>query len=189
MSLSNLTYVNACLSQADAARQIGTRALEKARGHGFGLLEAAVLENLAMTEAAAGDLKRAIALAQESFELRSRSHSETWSAKTLADVAIWQARSGDMLAAGAAVKQLLADEEAIKDGSDWPSYCFWAAAQVIRLLGEDGEAARLLTRAHGAMQNEAMDLEDEDRASFLALPFNRDIASATAGGSWPDPPR
>lgn len=187
-ALSNLTYLKACLNDAAGARAVGAKALDGARRHGFRFIEATALENLAMAEAAAGDFHRAIRLAQESFDIREGSDSEKWSAKTLADVALWRARSGDVPSARATVQHLLSGEESILS-SDWPSYCFWIAAQIMRLVGDANEATRLLRRALRVADAEAKELDPDDRASFLSLSFNRDIMHASKTGEWPDPPR
>jgi uncharacterized membrane protein len=83
----------------------------------------------------------------------------------------------------------LADDDAITSGCDWPSYCFWAAAQILRATGDEVAANHLLERARGIMKQSAKGLEPEDRTSFLALFFHRDIAHAAESGAWPDPPR
>lgn len=186
--LSNLTYLKACTGEASAAREAGLRALEGAREHGLGHLEALILENLAMAEGAAGNFRRATELANESFEKRSDSQTEVWSAKTVADVSIWQARCGNLSAAQAAAERLLSDEDAVIR-SDWPAYGFWAAAQIFHANGNASDAARALKRARSIMETTADALEPEDRASFLALPFHRDIAHAVESGEWPSPPR
>jgi DNA-binding SARP family transcriptional activator/tetratricopeptide (TPR) repeat protein len=189
MSRSNLVYLLACKKDVAGARRIGEGALDDARRGGFGLIEANLLENLAMAEGAAGNFERAIDLAEASFAVRSRSESETWSAKTLADVAIWYANVGNLDAAREAARRLLADDKAIANGADWPTYCYWSGAQILRLTGDTGDASRALEAAHRLMLAEAEMLEREDRQSFLALEFHRNIACAVSQDEWPNPPR
>jgi hypothetical protein len=169
-----------------AAREAAGKALEDARLHGFGLIEASILENLAFAEATAGEFNHAIELAEESFALRARSQSEVWSSKTLADVGTWYAKVGNLTAAVQTVRRLLSDEEAIARGSDWPSYCYWSAAQVLHAARDDASATRALECARRVMQISSDALDPEDRASFLALPFHCDIARTAASGEWPD---
>ncbi|HEY6326680.1 MAG TPA: AAA family ATPase [Candidatus Cybelea sp.] len=188
-ALSNLAFIKACTGDATGARAAADLALRDARRQGFGVLEASIMENLAAAEGAAENFKRAIELAEASFDLRTRSESGVCSAKTLADIAIWYARSGDLAAARDAVTRLLADEPAIARGADWPAYCYWCAAQVLHLSRETASAKRALERARRIMESSAKALEAEDRVSFLDLPFHRDIAAVAAGGAWPDPPR
>jgi tetratricopeptide (TPR) repeat protein len=189
MSRSNLVYLLACMKDLVGARRTGEGALDDARREGFGVIEASLLENLAMAEGAEGNFERAIGLAEASFAVRSRSESETWSAKTLADVAIWYANVGNLDGAREAARRLLADDEAIANGADWPTYCYWGGAQILRLTGETGDAARALKAAHRLMTAEAEILEREDRRSFLGLEFHRDIARAVEFDQWPNPPR
>jgi predicted ATPase/DNA-binding SARP family transcriptional activator len=188
-ALSNLAFIKASTGDATAARAAADSALRDAARLGFGVLEASILENLASAEAAAGNFERAIELAQTSFDVRSRSESEVSSAKTLGDIVIWHARCGDLAAARDAVTRLLADEAAIARGADWPSYCYWCAAQILHLSGETTGAKRALERARRIMESSAKALEPEDRASFLNLAFHRDITAVAGGGAWPDPPR
>ena len=187
--LANRIYISACLLDAPAARKAAEEGLGDARRQGFGLLEASMLENLAMAEGAVGNYRRAIELADESFGVRSRSESLVWSSATLAASAIWLANVGDLPAALDAVARLLADDDAIMRGADWPTYCYWAAAQVLHFAGKSREAARQLERAKTILQSGAGVLEPEDHERYLALPFNVDILNAAESDVWPDPPR
>ncbi|MEO6836000.1 MAG: AAA family ATPase [Candidatus Tumulicola sp.] len=187
--LSNLTFLRACTGQVAGARQAAESALEGARRHGFGLIEASVLENLAYAEAVAGDYARAIELTEASFELRSHSESQAWSSTTLANFAIWHAALGNLPAARDAVRRLLAADEAIMRATDWPTRCYWAAAQILRVAGDSAEAARALERARRLMLAAAEELQSEDRESFLAMPWHVDLVRAAETDTWPDPPR
>ena len=92
-------------------------------------------------------------------------------------------------AARAYVRRLLAGEKAILTSTEWPEYCYWAAAQVFRLDGNMREALQLLDRAHQTMQATSEGLDAADRESFAAISWNADIAAAAHSGVWPDPPR
>jgi tetratricopeptide (TPR) repeat protein len=187
--LSNLIFMRAYTGQISGARQAAESALNLARELGFGLIEASVLENLAFAEAKAGDFARAIELTEASFELRSQSESQVWSSTTLANFAIWHAALGNLPAARDAVRRLLAADEAIMRATDWPTHCYWAAAQIFHAAGESAEATRALEQAKRMMLAAAEGLEPEDRESFLALPWHVDLANAVKAGVWPDPPR
>jgi tetratricopeptide (TPR) repeat protein len=187
--LSNLTFLRAYAGQIGGAREAAELALARARQLGLGLIEAPVLENLAFAEAKAGEYARAIELTEASFKARSRYESPVWSSTTLANFAIWNAALGNLEAARSAIRRLLADEEAIMRTTDWPSHCYWAAAQVFRCDGNAEEAARALKRAHRLMEENAAGLDPEDRESFLALPWHIDLRQAISTGVWPDPPR
>lgn len=187
--LSNLALQHALKGQIEEAREAGRLSLELARTLGFELSEPSTLENLAVAEARAGEYARAIEMAETSLEMRTRSDTEVWSSKTHADLAIWHAVLGNLPAARDAARLLLADEEAIVRGSDWSTYCFWAAAQILRLDGDTAGASRALGRARHIMEETARDLEPADRQQFLAMPWNADLLQAATAGVWPDPPR
>lgn len=187
--LANLVFLRACVGDVDAGRKEGNEALELARRLGFELIEASVLENLGNVEAAAGNIPRAIELAEASFEVRSRSESLVWSSKTFADVALWYAAAGNLPAALEAVRRMLADEDGIVRATEWPTYCYWAAAQILRRNGDVKEAAQTLDRTRRMLFSTAAELESEDRERFLAIPWHVDIARAVENDVWPDPPR
>jgi hypothetical protein len=94
----------------------------------FGLIEPSAPENLAFAEAAAGKLTDAIALA---------------------DLAVWHAALANLPAAHNHVRRMLTDEKGLPDTTEWPEYCYWAAAQVFRLEGNMPQASRALDRGGG----------------------------------------
>lgn len=108
---------------------------------------------------------------------------------TLANLAVWYGALGNLPAARDAVCRLLADEDAIMRATDWPSYCYWAAAQIYHLDGDKRAAARMLEKARRLVQTSANDMEPEDRESFLAIPWHADLMHAVETGDWPSPPR
>jgi DNA-binding SARP family transcriptional activator/tetratricopeptide (TPR) repeat protein len=187
--LSNLVFMRAYTQQIAGARQAAELALKLARQFGFGLIEASVLENLAFAEAVAGNYARAIELTETSFKLRSKSESLVWSSTTLANLALWHAALGNVPAARDAVQRLLADDDSIMRATDWPTHCYWAAAQIFRAAGDSADSARALKRAKSLMQAAAAELEPEDRASFLSIPWHVDLARAAEANVWPNPPR
>lgn len=186
--LGNLALLRGLTGDVAGARQAGELALDLARRMGFGLAEPSTLENLAVAEAAAGEYARAIEMAEAALKLRSGSDTLVWACKTLADLSIWYAALGNLSAARDTVKRLLADEETIVRHTDWPPYCFWAAAQVFHLDGNTAEAARALERAKRLMQTLTDELEADDRAQYGALGWVGDVQAALAG-TWPNPPR
>ncbi|HEY2473362.1 MAG TPA: AAA family ATPase [Candidatus Cybelea sp.] len=187
--LNNLVFLRACVGKFAAAREAAKAGLEIARRHGFGILEASIMENLAFAEAASGNYTLAIQLAEPSFELRSRSESLVWSSMTLANLAVWHGALGNLPAARDAVRRLLADEDAILRATDWPSYCYWAAAQIFNLDGNSRAAAQMLDKARRFVQTSAADMEPQDRERFLAIPWHADLMQVVKTGAWPVPPR
>ncbi|HEY5339846.1 MAG TPA: tetratricopeptide repeat protein, partial [Candidatus Aquilonibacter sp.] len=189
VGLGNLGFLRACIGEPDGAREAAREAFGLAKKLEFRLIEASALENLAYAEASAGNLAKAIEHAEASLELRADSESQVWSSKTLADLAVWNAACGDRVAANDNVRRMLADEDAITNGNDWPEYCFWAAAQIFHLDGNLDEAAYALERAQRIVQTTVDDLDPADRESYLAIRWHVDMALAAERGVWPDPPR
>ncbi|MGA8534624.1 MAG: AAA family ATPase [Candidatus Tumulicola sp.] len=189
IGLANLGFLRACAADVEGAQSAAREALELARRLEFGLIEASALENLAFAEATCGKLSRAIAHAEEALDVRARSQSQVWTSKTLADLAVWHAAQGNLPAARDRVRRLLAGEKAISTSTEWPEYCYWAAAQVFRLEGNMPEASRLLDSARQTMQAAADGLDAADRESFAAVSWHADITAAAERGVWPDPPR
>jgi DNA-binding SARP family transcriptional activator/predicted ATPase len=189
IGLANLGFLRACAGDIEGAQSAALEARELAKELEFGLIEASALENLAYAEAAAGNLTGAIAHAEMALEVRARSQSVVWASKTLADLAVWHAALANLPAAHDRVRSLLANEKGLPDTTDWPEYCYWAAAQVFRLEGNLPEASRMLDRARAIVQAAAEGLDAEDRASFAAISWHVDIAAAAQKGVWPDPPR
>ncbi|MGB8909827.1 MAG: AAA family ATPase [Candidatus Cybelea sp.] len=189
IGLANLGFLRACVANAEGAQSAAREARQLARRLEFGLIEASALENLAFAEATTGRLTKAIAHAEAALELRARSQSQVWASKTLADLAVWHAALANLPAARDHVRRMLADEKSIASSTEWPEYCFWAAAQVFRLAGNMPEASRALERARQMMQSAADGLDPADRESFAAIPWHVDIAAAAQQGTWPDPPR
>jgi hypothetical protein len=147
------------------------------------------LENLAEAESAVGDFEAAIAAMNAAIAKRRDMGSEVSVAWNVAHVSIWHARLGDLEIARTHIAKMLASEATIRIGNPWPQYCYWAAAQVYRLLAEAGIAARMLERAFELMMLQADRCPTpQRRANFLALAWHRDIAAARTG-SWPPDPR
>jgi predicted ATPase len=189
IGLANLGFLRACAGNIEGARSAALEARQLAQRLEFGLIEASALENLAFAEATAGKLTDAIAHAEAALEVRARSQSQVWASKTLADLAVWHAALANLPAAHDCVRRLLAHEDVLSDSTEWPEYCYWAAAQVFRLEGNLSEASRALDRARAVVQAAAEGLDAADRASFAAISWRVDIAAAAQRGIWPDPPR
>lgn len=189
IALGNLIFLRACNGDIEGAREAARKSIPLARRHEFKLIEASSIENLAFAEAADGNLVRAIQLAEESIDLRARSQSEVWSCKTLADLAVWHAALGELDAAHDALRRLLANENAILRGTDWPEYCYWAAAQIFHLDGNEEEANIALSQANRVIEAIAAELEPDDREKFAAIPWHVDITNAIQRAAYPLPPR
>ncbi|MFY9885414.1 MAG: hypothetical protein WAK15_11645, partial [Candidatus Cybelea sp.] len=189
IGLANLGFLRACVANGEGAQSAAREARQLARRLEFALIEASALENLAFAEARAGKLTKAIAHAEAALELRAGSQSQVWASKTLADLAVWHAALANLPAARDHVHRMLANEKHISTSTEWPEYCYWAAAQVFRLASDMPEASRALERARQMMQSAADGLDAADRENFEAIPWHVDIAVAAQQGTWPDPPR
>lgn len=187
-ALANLVFLRSLARDVAGARAAADEGLILARRSGFELVEPSIVENLSYAEAVDGDYARAIELAEASLRLRSQSDSQVWSRKTMADLAIWHARCGNLPAARDAARRLLSDDDAILRGTDWPSYCYWAAAQVFHFDGNSADATRALQRALELLERSAAALTGEDRERFLSLPWHVDLRQAATAGIWPDTP-
>ena len=129
IGLANLGFLRACAGNIEGAQVAAREARQLAQRLEFGLIEASALENLAFAEAAAGKLADAIAHAEAALEVRARSQSQVWASKTLADLAVWHAALANLPGARDYVRRLLTREDEISDSTEWPEYCYWAAAQ------------------------------------------------------------
>ena len=149
--LNNLIFLRACTGDIAGAREAGEfGARDRAPSSATGCWKRRCSRTSAMPRPPAGNYARAIELAEASFELRSRSESQVWSSKTLANLAVWYAALGNLPAARDAVARMVADEDAIMRATDWPSYCYWAAAQIFHLGGDRARHRRCSRRHAGS---------------------------------------
>src|SRR5262249_25745577 len=98
-------------------------------------------------------------------------------------------RAGKLPAAREAADEMLALHASAPEQMTNPQSLLWAGAQTYRALGERERAQALLVQSHPALEAPAAALPDpESRATFLQLPFNRELQDAYAHGIWPDHP-
>ncbi|HEY1680519.1 MAG TPA: AAA family ATPase [Candidatus Tumulicola sp.] len=187
--LDNLVLLRAYTGRFDGAREAARRASELADELDFAMQKASIVENLAFVEAQTGDFELAIALAEESVERRKAFEPNVWSCKTLADMAIWQANVGNLPAAREAIRLLYEHEDDIVRSTDFPTYCYWAAAQIFHLDGRSTDERRALQKGRQIMQTMVQELDDVDRAQYLGIPWHADIIRASDSNEWPSPPR
>ncbi len=170
------------------ATQHASEAVEVARSMGYRLLEAAAIGNLADAEAVAGDYSAAIGHAKESMAIWAGS-SDKDQGGTDAHVALWSAALGDLDEARTYAFRALERHEQFGASSLWPQECEWCLAQAFRACGEGQIAADALARAHALMLKALEQIDPEDKAGFLELPWHRGIVTAVETDVWPDPPR
>jgi len=160
-------------------------ALELARTGDYGLLEASALENLAIAEALMGHVDAAIEHGEEALLVRTRSQSDAWSGKALADLALWYAARGDLATARERIERMLANEP-YDLGTEWPQTCHWAAARILRASGESARAGEALARAKSLVDGCAAQIEPQRRDRYLNISWNREIADAAERDAWPE---
>lgn len=60
-------------------------------------------------------------------------------------------------------------------------------AQAYREFGEDARTSGVLAQAYAVLQERAAAIPDpESHASFLNVPFNREVLAAYEQGAWPE---
>jgi DNA-binding SARP family transcriptional activator len=187
--LDNLVLLRAYTGRFVEAREAARRGSELAEQLGFAMHTASIVENLAYVEAQMGDFEGAIALAEKSLERRKTLETNVWSCKTLADLAIWQANVGNMPAAREAIRELFKHEDDIVNATEFPTYCYWAAAQIFHIDGRAVDERNALQKARRIMFAVTDELDEADRAQYLAIPWNADVVRAAESGEWPSPPR
>lgn len=156
-------------------------ALERARKLGSLQLEAAALGTLGVAERELGEFAAAIEHLKLGVELRRPSGATPRLGDNLCGLALAYLGAGELTRARAAADEMLELYVANPKLAPQPSEWLWSAVEVYRALSETEEAERLLRQAASVMQARADAVDDDvTRAAFLALPFNRAVAAATA---------
>lgn len=187
--LNNLSAVHTYGRDAARARAYAMQALEIARGLRSPASVTIALENLAESQALAGEDEAAIATMEEALNQRLAIGSTIAIDWCLANLAVWYARLEQLERARECAGRALERSERHAAGP-WKHYAYWAAAQIERRIGADRSATALLQRAAALMEEQAGRCPSpECGRAFLALPWHRDIARARDGGGWPSPPR
>ena len=189
ITLDNLVLLRAYTGRFEGAREAARRASALADELDFAMQKASIVENLAFAEAQTGNFELAISLAEESLERRKTFESNVWSCKTLADIAICYANVGNLPAARAAIRELYEHEDEIVHATEFPTYCYWAAAQIFHLDGRTPDERRALQKGRQIMQTVVQELEEVDRAQYLGIVWHADLIRASESNEWPSPPR
>jgi tetratricopeptide (TPR) repeat protein len=185
-----LTMAIVTLISGDGASAIpyAAEAVDLARANAFRLLEAAAVGNLADAEAVAGNYREAIAHDKESLELWAAAR-ETNAGVTFANIALWSAALGDLAEAKTYAFLALERRAEFATASFWPQASEWCLAQAFRACDEADAAAAALERARALTLKALEQIDPEDKAVFLELPWHRDLMAAAESNIWPDPPR
>ena len=190
VSAINLAWHATLQGDYATARDSATRGLELARAMNSPVYEAYALSNLGAAERELGQLPAAIKHMQAGMALRQTLGQTVEYATDLCDLTIAYLRAGDVGAARATADEMLALLAADAESMTYPQYMLWAAAQVYQTAGETQRATELLAEAHAALRHKANAIPDrQSRATFLQMPFNRDLLAAFKRGQWPRPRR
>ncbi len=161
------------------ARDAATRGLHLARQMSSQVMEANALANLGAAERELGELDAAIAHMEAGLAIRRTLGQVAELGTDLCDLVVAYVRRGFLEAAGRAVVEMLEIYDQNVSAMMHPQYILWAAAQTFRATGDEPHALEYLDRACAMMQERARAIPDADsRASFLELPFNREIRLA-----------
>jgi tetratricopeptide (TPR) repeat protein len=168
------------------ARDAAAQGLELARQMSSQVMEANALANLGAAERELGHLPEAVAHMEAGLGIRRTLGQVAELGTDLCDLVVAYVRQGSLEAAQRAVAEMLDIYNQHEQAMMHPQYILWAAAQTFRAAGEESRASEYLDRACAVMQARARAIPNDDsRASFLELPFNREIRLACEQGKWP----
>ncbi len=184
MLRSNLGLVRAFSGDPEGGYREASAALRLVREARIEYLEAASLENVAVTCAFRGDFESALRLGKEALAIYERVSPRKRYVRFQGDLAVWYARSGDLAQARACVERVLS--VSTPRAFEFPQMCPWAVAQVLRACGETAAASEQLERAHDFVVTLAEALTEEERARFEDIVWNREILAAYRRNEWPD---
>jgi len=175
----NASFVNLQLGKAAEAKALAASALQITREIAYPVFEAAALANLGNAEHALGEIDDAIAHMQAGLKIRRSIQEPQDFADDLADLTLAYISAHRDEDAFATAREIFAIGSESFDGSFWPQYAWWAAAQGLAAGGAGREAHEAMTRARNELQTFAGRIQDEaTRAAFLRLPVNAAIAQA-----------
>jgi predicted ATPase len=168
------------------ARDAAARGLELARQMSSQVMEANALANLGAAERELGQLPEAIAHMETGLIIRRTLRQVAELGTDLCDLVVAYVRQGSLEVAQRAVIEMLDIYNQHEQTTMHPQYILWAAAQTFWAAGEESRAREYLDRACAVMQDKARAIPNDDsRACFLELPFNREIRLACEQGKWP----
>jgi hypothetical protein len=92
--------------------------------------------------------------------------------------------TGDLDGARFWLAQVPEDEASFKTDGLWPQRSAWGAAFAYHTCGESALAEGWLQRGRAIFDEHLTSLDAEQRATFAALPWHRNMLAACAG-HWP----
>ena len=177
----NASFVNLQLGKAAEAKALAASALHIAREIAYPVFEAAALANLGNAERALGEIDAGITHMQAGLKIRRSIQEPRDYADDLADLTLAYLSAHCDDRAFATAREIYAIGSESFDGSFWPQYAWWAAAQGLAAGGAQRESHEAMTCARSELEKLAARIHDEHiRAAFLRLPVNAAIAQAAA---------
>jgi len=184
----NLAWHATLQGDYGTAFDAATHGLELARAMNSPLYEAYALYNLGAAERELGRLPAAIEHMQAGIALRQTLGQSVEYATDLCDLTIAYLRVGNIDSARQTADEMLGLLAAAPEQMTYPQYLLWAASQAYQASGATQRASALLAEAYTVLQQKASAIPDpESRASFLQMPFNRELFAAFQNDQPPTP--
>ena len=184
-SLLNESFLALWQGRPSEAFALATEALERAERMNHASYRAQALANLGAAERDLGRLAAGLAHMEAGLKQQLALSRLPDAVSDLADLALAHALNGDLRRASEHVEGILRIDRSWTKAAIFPPFPPWVAARVLHARGDDRARTALawavqLTNEFSA----SIDLPDL-RATFLAMPFVRDIRAAAARDCWP----
>ena len=119
------------------------------------------------------------------MKLRRSANVRLSIAKDTALLAVLHAEMHDLDAARIWAAQVPEDDASFAADGPWPQRSAWAAAYAYHACGEEALAAGWLERGRVIFEEHLAHLDEEQRETFAALAWHRNMLEACAG-RWPE---
>jgi tetratricopeptide (TPR) repeat protein len=182
---SSLALALAHDGHAERAADIARKALRGHESVGKAARMPGTRETLAEAEWRCGRRRSAIEQFESALTLRRAANVPLSIAKDAALLAVLHVETGDLNGARSWLAQVPEDEASFKADGLWPQRSAWAAAFAHHACGESALAEGWLQRGRAIFDEHVASLDDEQRATFAALPWHRNMLAACAG-HWPE---
>ncbi len=160
---------------------------EFSRKAGLGALQALALGNLGEIALRQANPLQAVRYLRKSIAARRQlGIPEAVSIMDLSALVEAYLRAGKVKQARQSASDLLALYHANPQSVEYPQYALWAVACLHQASGDTEKASEHLAQAYDLLQQRAKAIPDEEsRASFLQIPYNRRVLDAYKRGIWP----
>lgn len=176
----NASFATLHLGDARAAKALAASALTAAREIAYPVFEAGALANLGNAERVLGEIDAAIEHMEAGISIRRSIQEVRDFVDDLADLTLSYVSAGQDEKALAIARELSAIGASPLTGAFWPHYVWWAAAQGLKAGAAHEPAREAAERARAELSRFAERINDaRTRETFLSIPINQRIASAT----------